>query len=170
MQSPQPWRPKLAASELDAPLCFKVSVMHKRSLRLWLQHRGCYQKHFLLGAQRYKLCKTTKCLNMLGCIKLLSGIYVEHLCPNSFTLFICFVIFCFLFTVNCTFLPTFRLLLLGSTSICLCNLEVCSCFRNLKGNIGLLFPYFSSTPASTPFLFTLSESSLSPAIKAGYKC
>ena len=170
MQSPQPWRPKLAASELAAPLCFKVSVMHKRSLRLWLQHRGCYQKHFSLGAQRYKFCKTTKCLNMLGCRKLLSGIYVEHYAQTHLHYSFALLYFVFFFTVNCTFLPTFHLLLLGSTSICLCNLVVCSCFRNLKGNIGLLFPYFSSTPASTPFLFTLSESSLSPAIKAGYEC
>ena len=45
---------------------------------------------------------------------------------------------------------------------------VCSRFKNLNGNIVLLFPYFSSTPsiARTRFQFTLSESSLFPAIKA----
>lgn len=74
----QRWRPKLAASEPDALLCFKVSVMHKRWLRLWLQHSGWYQKHFLLGAQWYKFCKNYKMFKHAWLWKtLISAIYVS---------------------------------------------------------------------------------------------
>lgn len=99
MQSPQPWRPERAASESDAPLCFKASVMHRRWSRLRLQHSGWYQKHFSLGAQPSWRCELRNVKWAWLWEALLPAIYVSTLAFMPKFIYIirslCYVLFSF---------------------------------------------------------------------------
>lgn len=83
---------------------------------------------------------------------LTSAIYVSILTFMPKLIYIVRLLCCavFSFTINYTFLPTLQLSLLRSTTIRLCNMVLCSCFKNLKETV-LLFAYFSSISAMTLF-------------------
>lgn len=98
---------------------------------------------------------------------------ISHLCKQlsvytQIYLHYSFTLFCFVFTISYAFLPTLHLLLLSSIAVCLDNVVVCSCFHKGRHCATLPLFFFHIYKDSFP-VYTLSESSLLPALKAGYR-